>query len=165
MRNSVHIVFSPALRGLDCKLPPLVGIPPNSVVKLSQNNHAIYTLYQPSLDAGSNSRAELPLKLCELNGFVEGTGVVEPLMAVPECKMLSVYVSKLDWEIISNQANRLEEEFMNQIRVVWPGARLPLFYDKHNCVNLRVECGGIGVLAENSQLEVLLDTNNKQTGV
>lgn len=51
---------------------------------------------------------------------------------------------------------------MNQIEVVWHNAYLPLNYDKHNCVVLRVELedhcrGAVGYLAENSELEVLVE--------
>lgn len=63
---------------------------------------------------------------------------VEAISGIRECRKLTLYVSRLDWQIISNKASRLEEEFMNQVDLVWPGAKLAVFYDNSNCVALRV---------------------------
>lgn len=62
----------------------------------------------------------------------------EPIYNVQPCHRLAVYVSKLDWQIINNKASRLEEEFMNQVDLVWRGAIIPLYYDKSNSVVLRI---------------------------
>lgn len=82
----------------------------------------------------------VPSKLCELNGISEGSAQVSAVMGVPLCKNLIAYVGPLEWQIISNQTAKLEEEFLNQIQIVWPGAKIPLFYDRANSVTLRIDC-------------------------
>lgn len=145
MKSSIDIIPNPNLKGLNCIFPTLPSIPPNTVLKLTQNNNAIYTRYNPSSSSASSistssNKAELPAKLCELNNIKIGSMQVEPMYNIQACTRLSVYVSKLNWQIINNTASRLEEEFMNQVDLVWKGALIPLYYDKNNCVVLRVEC-------------------------
>lgn len=140
MRNSIDIIPNPNLKGLNCIFPVLPSITPNTVLKLSQNNNSVYTRYTPSTSptSSTSNKAELPTKLCDLNNIKMGSMQVEPVYNIQPCRRLSVYVNKLDWQIINNKAHRLEEEFMNQVDLVWRGAMIPLYYDKSNCVVLRI---------------------------
>lgn len=65
---------------------------------------------------------------------------IEPIHKPSVSAALTTYVSCRDWKIINNRAVSLEEEFLNQIQLVWPNARLPLYYDPSNYVTLTIRC-------------------------
>ena len=150
--NSIDIITNPHLKGLEALFPRIPGIPSPSIIKITQFSSHLYLPYQPNPDLAPGT-CQLPLKLCELNNIRPGSAHVSIAQAPTPCTKAVLYVSELDWQVINNRAARLEEEFLNQVSIVWNKAKMALYYDASNYVQLRVECAEtVGVLGENSEL-------------
>ena len=70
----------------------------------------------------------------------EGGAQVSVVQGVRKCKKATIYVSDLEWKVINNNSVKLEEEFLNQITIIWDKAIIPLFYNSSSCVKLHISC-------------------------
>lgn len=49
--------------------------------------------------------------------------------------------------------NKIAESFLEQISIVWHGAKIPIYYDDANYVVLHVQCEGVYRLGINTTVE------------
>jgi hypothetical protein len=51
-----------------------------------------------------------------------------------------VRVTPLDWKIVNLNQLKIAQSFLEQVSIVWPDAKIPIFYDDLNFVTLAPLC-------------------------
>lgn len=61
--------------------------------------------------------------------------------------------------------NKIAESFLEQISVVWPNAKIPIYYDQANYVVLNALCEGVFRLNINTTVEFIEKNSDKKEGL
>lgn len=99
---------------------------------IHNNKHDVLT--------GSPSIVLLGKKFADSLGLNEDQQVlVEPVLSIPSCNRISVDpLSANDWEILELHAGYIESHLLNQVRVVFPQQKLPIWIQNNTCVVVQI---------------------------
>ncbi|KAI8823778.1 P-loop containing nucleoside triphosphate hydrolase protein [Fimicolochytrium jonesii] len=98
------------------------------------------TSYPGQAPQGKENRLEIDALYGKLLGLTEGLPVeVEFCKNIPNGTSVNVEpLSVDDWEILELHAGYLEEQFLNQVRVVWDGQIIPVWVQGGTVIRLRI---------------------------
>ncbi|XP_028405471.1 peroxisome biogenesis factor 1-like [Dendronephthya gigantea] len=143
----VKIYFTSKLKNCFVNISPLLAKDWSNIWKndngvkaihLDFRNRPLYISWGGHIyQAPNDSRGiEISRKFGELLGLVEGQEVVATaIVSVKSCEQISFFpTSKSDWEITETNASFIEGNLINQLRIVWEGLKIPIWFQKNNCV-------------------------------
>ena len=92
------------------------------------------------IDGGMSSEVYVSREVLRENGMQDGaSGVLTQVAVPPQCSSVSALVGSLDqWEVLALNAEVAQMAFLNQVRVVGLGQRVPLWLEGGACVTLKV---------------------------
>ncbi|KAM9824107.1 peroxisomal ATPase PEX1 [Neosynchiropus ocellatus] len=128
---------------LPSKLISQLSLNENQVVELTWSNASpVFLSWTPNRSSSSyySNQVELSRQLGEKLGLQEGEhGFLKPCYQVSSVHQ--VYVEPLssdDWEILELHSYALEQQLLNQIRVVFQNAVFPVWVDNHTVIYIHI---------------------------
>ncbi|XP_025954445.2 peroxisomal ATPase PEX1 isoform X3 [Dromaius novaehollandiae] len=132
----------------DCflHLPPVLAahlrLQQGQAVKVSGSHQPVFLSWMEIRHQGHRGEniAEINRQLAEKLGITDGEQVfLEPCSHVSSCQQVEVEpLSADDWEILELHTTSLEKHFLDQIRIVFPKAILPVWVDQHTRIYIKI---------------------------
>ncbi|XP_053718211.1 peroxisome biogenesis factor 1 [Synchiropus splendidus] len=128
---------------LPSKLISQLSLRENQVVELSWSNASpVFLSWTPNRSSSSyySNEVELSRQLGEKLGLQEGEhGFLKPCYQVSSVHQVHVEpLSSDDWEILELHSSALEQQLLNQIRVVFQNAVFPVWVDSHTVIYIHI---------------------------
>ena len=76
------------------------------------------------------------MKYLGLNQIDEGLASMIKIQTPSKVKTVTIELSPIDYQLVNNNFMLLERTFLDQVNIVWPGAKIPLYYNESNFITL-----------------------------